>query len=127
MNGLSEILIKFLYLLYYKVSNSQTCYKSPLECEFSRLSLTTSSSVFPAPESLPFLLFKNDELAEQYFGMNGSTTYGAIRRNMLSLNAVAAALDKRLLSVYVYYQDLSYTQIEQEPKMEVCFRVKQKK
>jgi hypothetical protein len=95
-----------------------------LECEFSKLSLTTSSSGYPAPECLPFLLYNNDELAMQYFGMNGSTTYAAIRLNTLSLDTVAAALDKRLLSLYVYYTDLSYTQIEQEPKMEVIIKKK---
>jgi S-adenosylmethionine:diacylglycerol 3-amino-3-carboxypropyl transferase len=58
----------------------------------------------------------------QYFGMNGTATYAAIMSNELNLSTVAQTLDKRLASVLIYYDELSYTKIDQDPKMEVTLK-----
>jgi hypothetical protein len=60
----------------------------------------------------------NDDLSMQYFGMNGSTLFGAIKANLVPLTTVSSTLNNKLVSVKVFYRDLSYTQIDQEPKIE---------
>ena len=54
----------------------------------------------------------------KYFNMSGNETFYAIQNGSLNVNTVAQVLDKKLLSLNVYYEDLSYTSIEQEPNSE---------
>jgi hypothetical protein len=91
----------------------------PLECEFSSLTLTASSVNFPAPNYLPYLLLSNDAVTLQYFGMNGTALYSAVQKAAISLTTLANTMNNKLAYVKVYYKELSYTKIDQAPKMEL--------
>jgi hypothetical protein len=54
----------------------------------------------------------------KYFNMSGNEAFYAIQNGSLNVNTVAQVLDKKLISLNVYYEDLSYTSIEQEPNSE---------
>jgi hypothetical protein len=97
-------------------------HNSPLECKFTTLTYTTSSILYPVPESLPFFLYNSDALCMQYFGMNGTATYAAIMSKALNLSTVAQTLDKRLASLMIFYDELAYTDNDQDPKMEVIIK-----
>jgi hypothetical protein len=75
--------------------------------------------MFPVPEYLPYLLLQNDQLAMKYFNMTGGQVFNAVLAGTLSLSQVSSALDKKLVSLNVYYRNLAYTSIEQEPKTEI--------
>jgi hypothetical protein len=51
--------------------------------------------------------------------MTGEQLFEAVETKRLSLSQIAQAMDKKLLSLNIYYSDLSYTSIEEDPKTEI--------
>jgi hypothetical protein len=51
--------------------------------------------------------------------MSGNQTFSAFESNQLNVSHAQALLDKKLISLNIFYDDLAYTIIDQEPKYEI--------
>jgi hypothetical protein len=82
----------------------KTCAECPLECEQQTFSYQTSSLDFPSHGYYNFLLQQPDVVAK--FNQSAANiTYDLVKSSILRLN--------------IYYESLSYTQIEETEKFEL--------
>jgi hypothetical protein len=51
--------------------------------------------------------------------MSGNQAFSAFESNQLNVSQAQALLDRKLISLNIYYDDLAYTRIEEEPKYEI--------
>ncbi len=70
-------------------------------------------------EALPFILNNSDTLTKQYFNKSGYELLQAALSNQIPPSEIASKFDKKLVSLNVYYDELSFVSIEEDPKTEV--------
>ena len=86
---------------------------SPMQCERRSFPKTITVTSFPVPEYYQVMLLGNTNLAQKFFNMNSTQAFNAIESGNLSLAKVSSVLDKKTLAINIYYDDLSYTVIDE--------------
>jgi hypothetical protein len=64
-------------------------------------------------------MLHSNATAQKFFNMTGRELFKAVRSNKIPLSDLSRALDKRLLSLNVYYSQTAYTSIKEDPKTQV--------
>jgi hypothetical protein len=86
---------------------------SPLECERKTVTVTSTSTYFPVSYYYQIMLLHSEYLAQNYFNMSSAQALSAMQTGALSLTDVASRLDKKTLALNIFYEEMTYTTIEQ--------------
>jgi hypothetical protein len=93
----------------------------PAECSSIDYAITTTSAGFPPASLLYYLLGQSETLAKKYFNLSAATfqqALGANQPNLVpSMDVLQTTLKGKLLSLNIFYDDLSYVQIEESEKL----------
>jgi hypothetical protein len=106
-----------VFIDFFMNDAAKNCsHECPFECERLLYRVSAFSTDFPASDYSAVLVTSNDMLARKTLNMDSNQVLAAYLSGQLSLNQIQKALDKKILSVNVCYDDLIYTSISQEPK-----------
>ena len=93
-----------IYMKFLTKNGTQFCSKfCPLECESMSFQITTSFTNYPTKQYADKYLINNPNIKSKFD--NDSLNYDMIKKSTLSLN--------------IYYEQLSYTEINQKAKTEI--------
>ena len=109
------------YRTFYADQVTANCSSEcPFECEKQKLDVSMSFAAFPADYFNYVMLFNNSNLASK-FGLTPNQTLNHLSKHQWSslpdLTQIKKVLSKKTLKLNVYYDDLSYTSIEEQEKM----------
>lgn len=81
--------------------------------------METSFGYFPVDNYYHEQLNRSSTLALELFNMTQAEIRVAIDSGKLSLDTIAQTMKKKTLSLKIYYEDLTYTLLEETAKLEV--------
>jgi hypothetical protein len=104
---------------YKKEAESNCSQECPNYCESNTLSYTINQAKFPSKNFNAILLLRENLLCMKLFAKSCDLIKSQMDSNVLTLEDIEAKMENKVLAINIYYEDLSYTVIEETPKTKV--------
>lgn len=109
---------------YYSLDSTSRCRSEcPLECSREQYSISATNAAFTTDQYYFKLVFDASVSGSDFMCLNElNMTCGQVIDQVfagnMSMSTIADSLKRKTASLTVYYDDLVYTEISQEPKIE---------